>query len=127
MSEGGFRIGARLRSFGHAFRGLALLLRGEHNAWIHAAATIAALALAVRLGLQRVEWVALVLAIALVWAAEALNTAVEALADAITTEVDPRIRDAKDLAAGGVLVCAIAAAAIGLTIFGPRLWLLLTD
>lgn len=125
MSEAGFRIGARVRSFGHAFRGLALLLRGEHNAWIHAAATLAALGLGLALGLSRGEWLALVLVIALVWSAEAFNTAIEFLADAITTEVDPRIRDAKDVAAGGVLICAGAAIAVGILIFGRRILLLL--
>lgn len=53
------------------------------------------------------------LAIALVWITEALNTAIEQLGDAITTEREPRIGFAKDIAAGAVLVSAIAAAAIG--------------
>ena len=62
-------LNARLRSFGHAFRGLALLLRTQHNARIHALATALVLAAGAFVGLSRFEWVLIVLVIAGVWAA----------------------------------------------------------
>jgi len=73
------------------------------------------------LEISRIEWCILALACGVVLAAEALNTAVEKLADRITTEKDEDIRLAKDVAAAAVLVTAIAAAAVGLLIFLPRL------
>lgn len=67
------------------------------------------------------EWRWIFLAIALVWLAEALNTAIERLADAITVEPNENIGYAKDVAAGAVLAAATVSAVIGLTIFLPRL------
>ena len=54
------------------------------------------------------------------WAAEAMNTALELLADAVSTELNPLVGHAKDAAAGGVLVVAIAAAAVGFIVLGPH-------
>ena len=71
------------------------------------------------------EWCALAIVIGLVWAAEAFNTALESIADAAVPEQHPKVRDAKDAAAGAVLVSAVAAAAVGLWIFGPKLWAVL--
>jgi diacylglycerol kinase len=65
------------------------------------------------------RWI--LLAIALVWLAEALNTAIERLADAITLEPNENIGYAKDVAAGTVLAAAIISTVIGLTIFLPRM------
>src|SRR5512134_1775562 len=95
-----FSFAARIASFGHALRGLAEVVATQHNAWIHAAATIAACALAALLGISAGEWLAVVLAISSVWTAEALNT---------------------DVAAGAVLVSATGAATVGLVVFAPRL------
>src|SRR3569623_511326 len=110
------------RSFRCAFAGLAYLLRTEPNARIHAAATVrvAALALMLRLGRQDCCW--LVLAATLVWAAEAMNSAMERLADRVCREQNVLIGHAKDLAASSVLCAAAGAAVIGLVILGPPLW-----
>lgn len=116
-----FSLRARLASFGPAFRGLASVLREQHNARIHAVATVGVVALGVGLGIDRGDWIAIALAIGLVWAAEALNSALEALCDVVSPERHPRIRVAKDAAAGGVLISALAAAVVGLLVFGPRL------
>lgn len=112
----------RLRSFAHAGRGLAWLLASQPNARIHTAMTVAALALAAALGLDAGGWCWIVLAVALVWIAEGLNTALEALADAVAPEHDPAVGRAKDVAAAAVLVAAVAAAVIGLLVLGPPLW-----
>jgi diacylglycerol kinase (ATP) len=120
-----FSLAARARSVGHAFRGVGRLLATQHNAWIHAVATAAVLGLAIWLGLGRMEWVALLVAVAMVWVAEAFNTAIEDLCDRVSPEYDPLIGHAKDVAAGGVLIAAAVASLIGLLVLGPPLlaWL----
>lgn len=112
---------ARLGSFVYAWRGLRALFGSEHNSWIHAAATLAALVAGLVLGLSRLEWAAVVVAVALVWIAEALNTAIEVVCDLVQPEPHPLVALAKDLAAGAVLVAAIAAAAVGLLVYLPHL------
>jgi len=117
-----FSIAARVRSFGYAFHGVALLLRSQHNAWIHATATLLVCALGGLLGVSRGDWLWLVAAIAAVWAAEALNSAIESLADAVHPAPHPLVGRAKDLAAAAVLIVSLGAAAIGLLVLGPQLW-----
>ena len=119
-----FEISARLRSFTYAGRGIWLTLVSQHNAWIHAVATIMVVVVGYLLGISRVEWCLIVLACAAVWTAEALNTAVEFLADATTQEHHPLIGQAKDVAAGAVLITAIAAIINATIIFGPYLLVL---
>lgn len=120
-AEPGFRIAARIRSFAHAFRGLAALVASQHNAWIHAAATVAVVIAGFAFGVTRIEWALLALAVGLVWSAEALNTALEWVADVASADHDPLIGRAKDVAAAGVLLAAAAAVAIALLVFVPRL------
>jgi diacylglycerol kinase (ATP) len=113
---------ARLRSFAHASAGLARLLREEPNARIHLAVSLVVVSMGLFFSLAGWEWVALILAIAIVWIAEALNTALERLCDAVTREHDARIGAAKDLAAGAVLLASAAAALVGGLVLGPHLW-----
>jgi len=113
------------RSFGFAFAGLGYLLWREPNARIHGGAALLAVALGVWLGLTPSEWALLMALFGLVIGLEAMNTAIEALADVAMPHRDPRIQHLKDVAAGGVLAGALAAAAAGLFLFGPRLWRLL--
>jgi diacylglycerol kinase (ATP) len=120
-----FEFSGRLRSFKYAFQGIFYLLRSQHNAWLHALATIAVLSAGFYFDLAAGEWCWIVLAITSVWTAEALNTAFELLADATTQEYHPLIGRAKDVAAGAVLFAAIGASVIGLIIFLPRLCALL--
>ena len=117
----GFSLGNRVRSFGYAFAGIALLVRTQHNAWIHAIATVLVVGIGVLLPVSRIEWSVLVLAIAIVWVAEGINTAIEKLGDAISTDEDPLVGQAKDAGAGAVLLAAIGAAIAGLLILGPHL------
>lgn len=118
----GFSLRDRIRSFGFALSGLGHVLRSQHNAWIHLVATIGVVALGAALEVSRYDWCWLIAAIAGVWCAEAFNTAIERLADSVTTDPNPLIGQAKDAAAGGVLVVAMGAAVIGLLILGPPLW-----
>ncbi len=113
-------VARRLASFRFAGRGVAHLMT-EPNAKIHVLATLAVVALGAALRVTRWEWALLVVAITIVWVAEALNTAVERLADAVHGEPHPLIGTAKDLGAGAVLVAALGATVIACLVFGPRL------
>lgn len=104
-----FKISERISSVGYALQGLATFVRTQHNAWIHVAATVCVLALIGYLNIERSDTLFLLSALALVWVAEALNTAVEFLADAITQDYNERIKHAKDIAAGAVLIAAFYA------------------
>jgi len=117
-----FSLAARARSFVYAWRGLAYLVATQHNAWIHLAATIAAIAAGVVFDLSRWEWAWLILAIGLVLAAEAMNSAVEALADVVSPELNVGVGRAKDLAAAAVLILAIVAALIGALVLLPHVF-----
>ena len=116
-----FEFTGRIRSFRYAGRGVWLTLKSQHNAWIHAAATIIVLIAGYLLGISRQEWCLIILACAAVWTAEALNTAIEYLADATTNGFHPLIGQAKDVAAGAVLITATAAIVVGVLVFGPCL------
>jgi diacylglycerol kinase len=121
MSER-FSIAARVRSFGPALRGLASLLRKEHNARIHLLAAVLACGIGAALRLPRGDWLWLAAAIAAVLAAEALNSALESLADAVHPAPHPLVGRAKDLGAAAVLIASLGAAAIGFLVLGPPLW-----
>jgi len=117
-----FSFAARVQSFRYALAGFSVLLTTQHNAWVHAVATILVVAVGLMVHVSLLEWALLVLAIGMVWAMEAMNTAIELLADEITLEQRPRIGKAKDVAAFGVLAAAITAMLLGFFIFLPRLW-----
>lgn len=112
---------ARGRSFGYAWQGIVTLVREEHNARLHLSAAILAILLGLLLGLAPWEWVAVVMCIALVTAAEAVNSAIEALCDRFGPERHPLIGKAKDTAAAAVLLTAAGAAITGAIIFIPKL------
>ena len=116
-----FDLADRTRSFRYAGRGLRTLVSTQHNTWIHATVTVLVLAAGLLAGLARSDWCFIVLAITLVWTAEALNTALEFLCDAASPEFHPLVEKAKDVAAAGVLLSAIGAAAVGLLVLGPPL------
>lgn len=108
-------------SFGYAWSGVRYLFATQRNAKIHATAGVAAVALAALLRITLVEWAVLVLTIALVITLEGVNTAVEAVVDLASPSYHPLAKIAKDVAAGTTLIAAVAAVAVGLLLFGPRL------
>lgn len=118
-----FSIYARIASFKHAFRGASLLIGQQHNARVHLFATVLVIAAGVTFSITSVEWMLLLLTIGGVWMGEALNTAVEYIADALHPEPHPLIKNAKDVAAAAVLVFALCAGLVGLLIFIPYLTL----
>lgn len=121
MDNKGFTFRKRLAGFKYAFHGIWLLLRHEHNAWLHGIIGFCVVIAGFLLGITTMEWVAVVIVCGCVFAAEALNTAIERLADVVSPEYNEAIKTVKDLSAAGVLFTAIAAATVGVIIFFPYL------
>ncbi len=115
-------IRSRIRSFGFAFAGWWYVLRTQRNAWIHTLASVLVFAAGLWLGLTRLEWALIVFAIALVWTAEFINTALEAIVDLASPGQHHLARIGKDVGAAAVLIAASAAVLIALLVMGPRLW-----
>lgn len=114
-------IHGRLRSFGFACSGVGTLLREQQNAWVHLLASLLVIGLGLWFGITTAEWALLIVAMVLVWTAEALNTGLELVCDLVCETWHPQIKKAKDVAAGAVLLSAIGAALIGLLVFLPYL------
>lgn len=114
-----FSIISRLKSFKYAISGIGLMIKSQHNAWIHAVATLLVVFFGWFFHLHAPQWCILVLAIMAVWTAEALNTALEFMADVASPEFHPLIEKAKDVAAGAVLISAIGTVVIAILILGP--------
>ena len=110
----------RLKSLAYALQGVACLVRTQPNARLHLLAAVLVCAAGVYLGLRRAEWLWVAVAITLVWSAEAFNTALEQLADALHPQQHPGIGRAKDMAAAAVLIAALGAAVIGALVFVPH-------
>ena len=115
-------VRSRIAAFGHAFRGWWHVLQTQHNAWIHSVAATAIVAVGLWLGLPPRDWAVIVLTIAMVFTAEFINTAIEAVVDLSSPAHHPLAKVGKDVGAGAVLVAALAAALVGLLILGPPLW-----
>lgn len=113
-----------LLSYVYAVRGVGQLFKTEFNAWVHLSIALCTVVLGVIFGLSGTEWVAIVICCGLVLSAEAINTAIEYLANCYTTERNEQIRKVKDIAAGAVLISALAALVVGLIIFLPKFILL---
>ncbi len=109
-----------MRPFLHALRGLAAMVATQRHARIHLACAALAVGAGAVSGLSGIEWCALALCIGFVLAAEALNTALESLADAVHPEHHPLVGRAKDVAAGAVLIAALTALAVGALLFLPK-------
>jgi diacylglycerol kinase len=115
----GLTFTGRIRSIRCAIIGIRVMISSQQNAWIHAAATLAVVAVSLSFGLARAEWCWIVLAVISVWTAEALNTAFEFLTDVASPAFHPVAAKAKDVAAGAVLITAVGSVLIGILILGP--------
>ena len=115
-----FRLRERIRSFGYAFQGIGFMIRSQPNARVHLLATVVAVGAGLYFQISKGDWIGLTLAIMAVWMAEALNTAVEFLADVIHPGFHPTIGKAKDVAAGAVFIAALGAVIVGLWVFVPH-------
>ena len=109
-----------MRSFGHALDGLAYLIRTQHNFRIHLAVAVVAVLAGLAFSVSPVEWAILIVTIALVIMTEALNTGIELAVTLASPERRPEAKAAKDIAAAGVLLAAIASVGVGVALFGPR-------
>jgi diacylglycerol kinase (ATP) len=114
-------IKSRTKAFGYAFSGWWHVIRTQRNAWIHALISAFVLVVGVWLKLPLKDWTFIVIAFALVWIAEFLNTALEAVVDLASEENHPLARVGKDVGAAAVLIAALTAIAIGLLVLGPPL------
>jgi diacylglycerol kinase len=114
-----------IASFGYAFEGLGYALRTQRNLKVHCAITLAVLVMGLLLGISLDQWALLAVMVGLVFQTELTNTAVEAIVDRVSPEFHTLAKVAKDCSAAAVLVTAIAAVAVGLLIFGPRILTLL--
>jgi diacylglycerol kinase len=110
-----------LRSFGFALEGISYLIRTQRSAQIQIGVGVVVLALAAWLRIASLEWAVLILAMALVLALEALNTAIELAVTLASPQRHPLAKAAKDVAAAMVLIAAIASVIVGVVILGPRL------
>ena len=98
------------------------MLRTQRNAWIHASVSTVVFILGLWLGLGRLEWAIILVTVAVVWMAEFVNTALEAVVDLASPDLHPLAKVGKDVAAAAVLVGAVTAVLVGLLILGPPLW-----
>ena len=115
-------IHSRIESFGHAFRGWGHVLKTQHNAWIHAVIATAVFIVAFWLQLPARDWAVIILTVTMVFTAEFINTAIEAVVDLTSPQKHPLAKVGKDVGAAAVLIAALAAVLIGLLILGPPLW-----
>ncbi len=114
------RAPSLIHSFNLAFEGVIHVLRTQRNMRIHFAIAAGVLVAAVAIGVDRIELVALLLAISFVLIAEMINSALEAGIDVATTSFDPLAKLAKDIAAGAVLIATVNAVAVGYLVFSDR-------
>jgi diacylglycerol kinase len=112
-------IKKHLKSYVFAFRGIGLALRLEVNMTLHLIATLVIVGTNYILNVDRADWLFTLMLIGVVWMAEIFNTAIEKLADRVTQNNDDLIRQAKDLAAGAVLVICIVAVVCAVIIYYP--------
>lgn len=117
----GFSLAVRLQGFRYAASGIAFMLRTQPNAWVHLACSLIVIAIGWQLEIAVADWRWLIVSIALVWMAEALNTAIEHVCDVVSPEYHSSVEKAKDIAAGAVLICACGAVALGILTFWPYL------
>jgi diacylglycerol kinase (ATP) len=115
-------IYSRIAAFGHAFRGWWHVIKTQQNAWIHSVFATIVVLVGLWLGLKPLDWAVIVLTIAMVFTAEFINTAIEAVVDLASPVHHPLAKVGKDVGAGAVLVAALAGIVIGLFILGPPLW-----
>lgn len=113
------------RSFGFALNGLKTCFASETNFKIHVILGIVVILLGFMFGVSAEEWLAIIFCMAFVLAMEALNTSIEKLSNLVQSEIHPGIKAVKDVAAGAVLIAAIASLVTGCIIFLPKIILFL--
>lgn len=115
-----FSMIARIRSTDHAWRGLWIMFKTTHNAWLEVFFGVLAIYLGFLFKLNSIEWALIAIAIGLVIITETINTAIEVDTDLTSPGYHPMAKDIKDISAGAVALTCILAGVIGLLIFGPK-------
>lgn len=115
-----FSLRDRAKSFHYAFEGLQQFFLADHNAIIHAIATIAVITMCCFIKLSSTELLFIAIAIGMVWMAELFNSAIEKLCDVVCPQKHPAIKFIKDLSAAAVLVSSVISVVIGCVIFIPK-------
>jgi diacylglycerol kinase (ATP) len=109
------------KSFGYAKDGLKTGLKEERNMKIHLCISVIVIVAGLFLELSRLEWIAIVLCVGIVFAAELFNTALENVVDLISPKYHPVAGKIKDLSAAAVIICAVVSVVVGVIIFGNKL------
>jgi diacylglycerol kinase len=116
-------VKSRFKAFGYAFSGWWFVIRTQRNAWIHMVVSVAVILMSFILRINAYSWALILLSISMVWIAEFLNTALEAVVDLATNHQHHDLaRVGKDVGAAAVLIAAVSSIIIGLLILGPPLW-----
>ena len=119
---------SRLKAFKYAIQGWWFVIRTQRNAWVHTVVSLIVIIMSIMLRISSYGWALILLAIALVWIAEFLNTALEAVVDLASNHQHHELaRVGKDVGAAAVLIAAITSVLIGLLVLGPPLWMVLTQ
>lgn len=113
-----------LKSFKYAFEGIFTGIKEEQNMKVHITIMILVIISGIMLKISKIEWIICIILFGLVISMELINTAIENTVDLITKEKNEKAKIAKDVAAGAVLVSAIASAIIGLIMFVPKILLI---
>lgn len=121
-----FRFIERIKSFRNAISGIRELFKHEHNARIHLVVLIVVILNGIIFEISASDWIAVVFASGVVFVSECFNTAIEYVSDSFTQEYNEKIKRAKDIAAAGVLISAIVSVIIGLIIFLPKIYRLIS-
>ncbi len=116
-----FSVRKRLLSFKYAFNGIKKLFITQHNSRIHLTIALLVIIAGFFFHISKTEWFVVVIVTGLVFAAELFNSAIESVVDLISPEYHKKAENAKDYAAGAVLIAAIISAIAGLIIFAPKL------
>lgn len=98
-----------------------MLFRTQTHAWFHLVATLGVIAAGISFQISIAEWCAVVVCFGMVWTAEAINTAIEFTVDLASPQHNKLAGNAKDVAAGAVLLASMASAVVALLVFAPHL------
>lgn len=121
MKKEKFSIQKRVKSVGYAIKGIVYVLKSEHNMWVHIMLFITSLFLGIILKIKSSEWVIIIIAYTMLFAAECINTAVEYTLDHLHPDTHINIGKAKDAAAGAVLIIGIGIFILSCIIFIPKI------
>lgn len=110
---------SRLRAFRFAFDGLRYVLKTQKNAWIHSVVSVIVVVFGFWLSISAYSWAIIFLTMGMVWAAECFNTAIESIIDLVSPQNHPLAKISKDVGAAAVLISAMMAVLIGISLMGP--------